>query len=116
MSALDTPTKMPVDRNGNPVPVLRPVYGAGQSLAVSAVSSAAVEVHNGNDPRVVRLSAIGQAVYFTAGGSDVGAATTANGAYIFADSYLEVALDKTETHIRAIAPGGAGTLRIEPLR
>lgn len=109
---LGNPFVMPVDGNARSVPLLRPTY-VGIDHAVTGTSSSATAIGDGASNRIFRITAIGCAVYFVFGKSDVAAASAANGSYLADGDWRDIPVLKNNHYVRAIAVSGTGNLRIE---
>jgi hypothetical protein len=107
----------PFNASGNYVmPLLRTWFGSSKSQALTTSAGAALQIHNSDFDRPVRIWAIGCPVIYKCGDSSVtGPSATADG-FILADSYIETYMAADEQYIRAAAVSGTGTLRVEVLR
>ena len=106
---------MPRDKWQQTVPVMRVDFANIVTVTLSGSSSAEVQLHPGSlGDMVYRFWAIGADAYVFLGATGMGAATTANGAYIPAGTSIDMKVDAAMQYVRAIG-SGAGTLRCERL-
>lgn len=114
MGELSQTSRMFTDASGRPVPIMKAKYGSTKSQAVTTSSSNALAINSSQFKQPIRLWAVGCSIYYITGPSDVGAAT-ATGGFVGQDQRVETWLEESETHIKAIAASGSGTLVIELL-
>lgn len=111
--AIEIPQRMTVDKNGFPLTILRPARGASFSLTLDqAVAAPSHPSHR----LALRVWSIGGAIYLKYGTLAVcGTAASGSDAYIPADDFIDLYIEKDETHLRANIASGTPVVRIEVL-
>lgn len=116
MGLLGQVTRLFTDAGGRVVPVLHTEFAKSKKIDVTTSASAATSVNSDAYPRPVRLWAVGCAMLYNMGDSNVADPTDTLSGFIAQDASVETYMEETETHIKVKAVTGSGTLRIELLR
>src|SRR5882672_464059 len=107
--------QFPATVDGVPISILPVAYGQSQEKPLTTVAIGAFVVNATlTGPQCVRVWAIGCDLFFNAGAAAVGAPTLAD-AFVPNGGFVDTYLAPAQTHMRAVAKTGSGTLQVELL-
>ncbi len=105
----------PVDKSGNPVPVMGVRYGSSQNQSQTTTAGTALALATPSKfVQVIRVMALDGDIYFRTGDSAVAAPTAADAA-VLSGGWGDYPLPVGHTHIRFVARAGTPIARVELL-